>query len=265
MDRLVNDTDQLAERITLVRPAASPSDVHATTRENKDHLESKAKMAVLLEDPAQSLSDNGTGVSNANVKVLPGGQQSGFDALKHFSQFWADHNNTSHDHAEVELPQAAVADRQVAGGQPAESMLAGSHGRVVVNPSPTPPPVPVVSQAPPVTPSPVPTDQSLHLMSRSVVVDLSQPDLGHVNIRVAMMNDVVHTHLSADRPEVGQFLMSGQDRLQAAFQANGLDMGQFRVDIDRQGAGRSFQQGFSQEQGQSWNQHSQETKWGQGS
>lgn len=265
VDHLVNDTDQLAERITLVRPAASPSDVHAQSRENKDRLESKAKMAVPLEDSAQSLSDNGTGVSNANVKVLPGGQQSGFDALKHFSQLWADHNSIPHEHAEVELPQAAVADRQAAGGQPAESMLAGAHGCIVINPSPTPSPVPVVSQTPPVTPSPVPTDQSLHLMSRSVVVDLSQPDLGHVNIRVAMMNDVVHTHLSADRPEVGQYLMSGQDRLQAAFQANGLDMGQFRVDIDRQGAGRSFQQGFSQEQGQSWNQHSQETKWGQGS
>lgn len=64
--------------------------------------------------------------------------------------------------------------------------------------------------------------------------DVAQADLGHVNIRVAMMNDVVHTHLSADRPEVGQFLINGQDRLQAAFQANGLDMGQFRVQVDRE-------------------------------
>jgi hypothetical protein len=77
-----------------------------------------------------------------------------------------------------------------------------------------------------------------------------------------MSNDVVHTHLSADRPEVGQFLINGQDRLQAALQANGLDMGQFRVDIDRQNAGRSFHHGPSQEQGQAWNQDSQEMKWG---
>lgn len=263
INRLVNDADQLAERITLVRPASSPSEVHATSRENKDHLESKAQVAVPLEDPAQSLSNSGNGVSNANVKAaLLGGQQSGLDAMKHFSQLWADHNSTPHDHAEVDLPQAAVADRQVAGGQAAESMLAGAHGRVVVSPPPTPPPVPVVSQAPSVTPSHVPTDQSQHLMTRSVVLDLARPDLGHVNIRVAMMNDVVNTHLSADRPEVGQFLINGQDRLQAAFQANGLDMGQFRVDIDRQGAGRSFQQGPSQDQGHSWNQDSQ-GKWGQ--
>jgi hypothetical protein len=86
-----------------------------------------------------------------------------------------------------------------------------------------------------------------------------------VNIRVAMTIDVVHTHVSADRPEVGQFLISGQDRLQAAFQANGLDMGQFRVDIDRQSGGRSFHHGPSQEQGQTWNQGSQGMNWGQSS
>ena len=107
------------------------------------------------------------------------------------------------------------------------------------------------------------TDKSAQVTARSVVFDVVQPDLGRVNIRVAMTNDVVHTHLSADRPEVGQFLISGQDRLQAAFQANGLDMGQFRVDIDRQSGGRSFQHGPSQEQGQTWDQGSQGTNWGQ--
>jgi hypothetical protein len=78
-------------------------------------------------------------------------------------------------------------------------------------------------------------------MTRSVVFDVAQPDLGHVNIRVAMTNDMVHTHLSADRLEVGQF----------------------RVDIDRQSAGRSFQQDSSQEHGHTWNQSSQGTKWEQ--
>jgi flagellar hook-length control protein FliK len=112
-----------------------------------------------------------------------------------------------------------------------------------------------VSQAQPALAAHDPAEQSERLMTRSVVFDMAQPDLGHVNIRVAMTNDVVHTHLLADRPEVGQFLINGQDRLQAAFQANGLDMGQFRVDIDRQSAGRSFQHGPSQEESQGWNQH----------
>lgn len=121
----------------------------------------------------------------------------------------------------------------------------------------TPPPTaPFVNHAQPAMPGHDPTDKTAQVMARSVVFDVTQPDLGHVNIRVAMANDVVHTHLSTDRPEVGQFLINGQDRLQAAFQANGLDMGQFRVDIDRQNAGRSFQQGQFQEQGQAWNQDS---------
>nr|HMS86772.1 flagellar hook-length control protein FliK [Nitrospira sp.] len=82
-------------------------------------------------------------------------------------------------------------------------------------------------------------------------------ELGHVNIRVAMMNESVHAHFLTDRAEVGQFLLNGQDRLQTTLQANGLDMGQFRVDIDRQHGGRSFQQGLFHEQGQSGQQGSQ--------
>jgi flagellar hook-length control protein FliK len=105
----------------------------------------------------------------------------------------------------------------------------------------------------------------MRFMTRSVVLDVAQPDLGHVNIRVAMTNDMVHTHLSADRLEVGQVFVNGQDRLQAALQANGLDMGQFRVDIDRQSAGRSFQQDSSQEQGHTGNHRSHDMKWGQSS
>jgi flagellar hook-length control protein FliK len=95
-------------------------------------------------------------------------------------------------------------------------------------------------------------DSPLPVMSRSVVLEVAQPDLGRVNIRVALTNDFVHTHLSSDRLEVGQYLLSSQDRLQSAFQTNGLEMGQFRVDIDRQSAGRSFQHGQSQDQGRMW-------------
>jgi Flagellar hook-length control protein FliK len=98
-------------------------------------------------------------------------------------------------------------------------------------------------------------ESPLPAMTRSVVFQVAQPDLGQINIRVAMAaNEMVHTYLSSDRPEVGQFLLNGQDRLQAAFQANGLDMGQFRVDIDRQHGGRWSEQGYPQEQRQGWSQ-----------
>ena len=113
------------------------------------------------------------------------------------------------------------------------------------------------SVAPVPAPPPSPLDAGemhLHAAARSVVFEVAQPDLGHVNVRVTMANEMVHAYLSSDRADVGQFLINGQDRLQTALQANGLEMGQFRVDIDRQQTGRSFQQGQSHEQGRAWNQ-----------
>lgn len=83
--------------------------------------------------------------------------------------------------------------------------------------------------------------------TKSMVLELSQADLGRVNIRVAVNQEVVHTHFSSDRGEVGQYLQNGQDKLQSALQTSGLDLGRFQVDIDRQSAGRSFQQPASQD------------------
>lgn len=92
--------------------------------------------------------------------------------------------------------------------------------------------------------------------TKSMVLEVSQADLGRVNIRVAVNQDVVHTHFSSDRNDMGQYLQNGQDRLQSALQTSGLDLGRFQVDIDRQSAGRSFQQPASQ--GQSSNHSRQE-------
>lgn len=86
--------------------------------------------------------------------------------------------------------------------------------------------------------------------TKSMVLELSQADLGRVNIRVAVNQDTVHTHFSSERNELGQYLVNGQDRLQSALNASGLDLGRFQVDIDRQSAGRSFQQPASQGQSQ---------------
>jgi len=186
------------------------------------------------------------------------------DGAERFSELWSDLQGRQHDQSEMKLPQATVSDRQVSGGPTTESMMAGAQGRVVASPLPPPAPT-VVSPAQPSMPTHDTAESSGRFMTRAVVFDVAQPDLGHVNIRVAMTNDVVHTHLSTDRLEVGQFLVNGQDRLQAALQANGLDMGQFRVDIDRQSAGRSFHHDSSQEQGQARNQGSQVMQWEQSS
>ena len=88
--------------------------------------------------------------------------------------------------------------------------------------------------------------------AQSVLLEVAQPDLGRVNIRMAVNQDLVHTYITSDRSEIGQFLANGQDKLQTAFQNAGLDMGQFRVDIDRQSAGRSFQQQTPQGQNHSY-------------
>jgi len=195
--------------------------------------------------------------------VFPHGQQPSFEGAEDFNEFWNDGMRPLHDQTEGKLPQAAIVEPQLSSGQSPEAAMAGAHGRAVSGQQAPSLTGPFVSgQALPAAPTHDAAEQAVRGMTRSVVFDVAQPDLGHVNIRVAMSNDVVHTHLSADRPEVGQFLINGQDRLQAALQANGLDMGQFRVDIDRQNAGRSFHHGPSQEQGQAWNQDSQEMKWG---
>jgi flagellar hook-length control protein FliK len=91
-----------------------------------------------------------------------------------------------------------------------------------------------------------------------MVLELSQADLGRVNIRVAVNQDVVHAHFSSDRNDMGQYLQNGQERLQSALQTSGLDLGRFQVDIDRQSAGRSFQQPASQ--GESSNHSRQEER-----
>lgn len=139
--------------------------------------------------------------------------------------------------------------------------------------------MPVVSAAPTnqqphqATPAPAvpPTDwmpAASPTGTRSMVLEVSQADLGRVNIRVAVNQDVVHTHFSSERGDMGQYLANGQEKLQAALQTSGLDLGQFRVDIDRQSAGRSFQQQAShdqrpgthsqgQGQGQTQDQHQQ--------
>ncbi|HEX5545508.1 MAG TPA: flagellar hook-length control protein FliK [Nitrospira sp.] len=267
IDLPMNDSARITERGLLARPASLHSEGHASLRGDKDNVvESKMEAASPIGDPAQSVSDDGNGESKVSAALLRS-LSSSFDVMKHFSGLRTGQNGSLRDQAEIELPQAAAAaDRQVTGGSSTESIMAGTQGGVGSSPPPPPPfTAPFASHAQPAMPGHDPADKSAQVMARSVVFDVAQPDLGHVNIRVAMTNDVVHTHLSADRPEVGQFLISGQDRLQAAFQANGLDMGQFRVDIDRQSGGRSFHHGPSQEQGQTWNQGSQGMNWGQSS
>ena len=202
------------------------------------------------------------------IPAVSYGQGSGLQGDERFTGLFDDPQSQHRQPETKTAQQPTVITLPVTGEQAVESALAGAHGRMGASPPPplSPPSAQSGGQLSPVVPTQSHAEQFVQGMTRAVVFNVAQPDLGQVNIRVALTNDVVHTHLSADRPEVGQFFINGQDRLQAAFQASGLDMGQFRVDIDRQGAGRSFHQGSSPEQGQTWNQGSQGqgTTWEQG-
>ncbi|MBK9305781.1 MAG: flagellar hook-length control protein FliK [Nitrospira sp.] len=193
----------------------------------------------------------GTGMEQSFTE----GRQFGREGSAQFAELWPGPNGRQMDTGEPKLSQPFVVDPTIVTGSVADSTVPGSSRQAISLPG-TPAPTSFVSQVPPGS-KVEDTAQSTGLPTmRSVVVNVTQPDLGHVNIRVAMTNDVVHTHFSSDRLEVGQFIVNGQDRLQAALQSSGMDMGQFRVDIDRQSGGRSFQQSASQDHGQSWSQGS---------
>lgn len=193
----------------------------------------------------------GTGMEQSFTQ----GRQFGSEGSEQFAELWPGPNGRQMDTGEPKISQPFVVDSTIVNGSVADSIVPGSSRQAISLPG-TPAPTSTVSQVPPGS-RVEDTAQSAGMPAmRSVVVNVAQADIGHVNIRVAMTNDVVHTHFSSDRLEVGQFIANGQDRLQAALQSSGLDMGQFRVDIDRQSGGRSFQQGTSPDHGQPWSRGS---------
>lgn len=132
----------------------------------------------------------------------------------------------------ADAPKAGEADRSMHPAIVAPPPMTSTSKTAEV-PSPAAPVV-AVAAAPPESIAPA--------ASRAVLVDVTQPDLGHVHVRVALARDLVHASLSSDRPDVGHFFMNNHDRLQAALQASGLELGRYRVDIDGQDGGRAFQQ-----------------------
>lgn len=238
LDNPKGDTDQKGKGQFLDHPLLSPSQVQALGAQDRE---------------------------NSALKDMPPSQQglkSGTEVMKDFRELWVDSHDGKQNHGEGKLLQGAAPDQQTVNGARAESFAVGSQGAPASSSGSLSHGGGSMTHAQSAQPTQMTAPSPFPVGTKSVVFDVIQPDLGHVNIRVAMTNDVVHAHLSTDRQEVGQSLISGQDRLQSSLQASGLDMGQFRVDIDRQSAGRSFQQGFSQEQQErGWNQQG---SWGEG-
>ncbi len=165
---------------------------------------------------------------------------------------WSGRDHREHASADQALPQAAMPE--AAAPAPSSNSMLGPHN-VDHRAFSSAPSAKLSADQPTAAPAPPvqPTDWmpgTASSQTKSMMLELSQADLGRVNIRVAVNQDTVHTHFSSERNELGQYLVNGQDRLQSALQASGLDLGRFQVDIDRQSAGRSFQDPASQEQSQ---------------
>jgi hypothetical protein len=226
---LTSDSIRPSQGVQPERPASEIVQANAQFLLQKDAQDTKPLPAVLHDQPVVA---DGARQSEMDWFEQGGRQKGGGEPPFSHRMAASDASATS---AHASYGENVVAGAAVhSSSRPIESSVA---------PVPAPPPSPLDAG-----------EMHLHAAARSVVFEVAQPDLGHVNVRVTMANEMVHAYLSSDRADVGQFLINGQDRLQTALQANGLEMGQFRVDIDRQQTGRSFQQGQSHEQGHAWNQ-----------
>ncbi len=205
--------------------------------DSSDRKPSKPTLDGPLPSPGQdhplALQDDGNDDESLTPRV-PQGPQPAFRLAEDFSKAWSGHHEGQHDQVDVKLLQGDASEQHIPNGQRGELLALGTSG-VLQPSSPTAPsPTQTVSAMQSAQPSQVAAQSPLPVTMKAVVFDVTQPDLGHVNVRVAMTNDVVHAYLSADRQDVGQSLLSGQDRLQSSLQASGLDMGQFRVQVDRE-------------------------------
>ncbi|MGE0642029.1 MAG: flagellar hook-length control protein FliK [Nitrospira sp.] len=207
------------------------------------------------EGPLQGSKHHAALGANAEQSFSHGGQPDNGRSWQ-LSELWVDSHGSPTKDAEPLIQPSFIVDHPIAQASEAGSVAVGVTSQTISTQGTPAPPSSGTHVQPGVPGENMAQAAGIPVM-KSVVVNIAQPDLGHVNIRVAMTNELVHTHLSSERLDVGQFLINSQDRLQTALQSSGLDLGQFRVDIDRHNGGRSFQQGPSQEQSQSWSQDSQ--------
>lgn len=74
---------------------------------------------------------------------------------------------------------------------------------------------------------------------QSLLIELRPADLGAVHLRVVLANQTVHAHVTTEHADLGQYLMARQGQLETALNSAGMDMGQFRVLVDRHGQGQA--------------------------
>ena len=102
------------------------------------------------------------------------------------------------------------------------------------------------SQTNPLSPGP----ETPHVpVTHAVQFDLAPADFGQLRVRVVLSDQTIHTHLSTDRPELGQILTGQQEQLSTQLSAAGLDLGRFQVQVDQGKTNHSGQEWQSQAHG----------------
>ncbi len=104
--------------------------------------------------------------------------------------------------------------------------------------------VPTTSPVGAVAPTPIELlhNTSVPQVIQSVHLEIHPADLGRIQLRVMLANQTVHTQVTTQHADVGQFLIARQGQLETALNTSGLDLGQFRVLVDRHGSGQGSQE-----------------------
>ena len=105
----------------------------------------------------------------------------------------------------------------------------------------SPSPAASLPATPSVQSAPLPQESPNVPTTPTVQFDVPNSDFGNLRVRVVLSDQTVHAHMVTDRPELGRLLVDRQDHLGVQLSTAGLDLGQLRVQIDRQG---SHHQGY---------------------
>lgn len=90
-----------------------------------------------------------------------------------------------------------------------------------------------------VTPVTPPTDAPASPSVQALRLEVERPGLGQVALRVVLADQTVHAKVTTDHVEVRDFLVTRQGQLEAGLKASGLDMGEFRVDVNQHRQGQA--------------------------
>ncbi|HEU4683478.1 MAG TPA: flagellar hook-length control protein FliK [Nitrospira sp.] len=114
-------------------------------------------------------------------------------------------------------------------------------------------------------PAPIEHEPPRQAGVQSVQFEVPHADVGQLRVRVVLADQTVHTHMMTDHPEMGRMLVDRQEQLGSQLSNAGLELGQLRVQVDRQGsfhAGQEWQSHlyddrFQQQRGQPRQQEQQ--------